>query len=133
MRVLSIANNYTKLARVEKSGWFKAWPETNQIGRQSEIAAAGLAITTLQNLLSRLSASSGEIRQRYGGDAVATRPTVRVRESETMVIVGLLKSMKELQLLSGNDYLFEALRETTKKKRSSGGRDSATGYDSRYS
>jgi len=36
-----------------------------------------------------------------------------VREAETMVVVSLLKSMKELQLVSSNEYLFEAVRDAT--------------------
>lgn len=120
MRMLALASNASKLQRVERSGWMKSWPDTNPVGRQTETAAAGLAINVLQQVLNRLGSSSAEIRQRYGGDAVATRPTVRVRESETMVVVGLLKSMKELQLLSGNEYLFDALHEKTKKKKGSG-------------
>lgn len=122
MRMLALAGNATKLQRVERSGWMKSWPDTNPVGRQSETAAAGLAINVLQQVLNRLGSSSGEIRQRYGGDAVSSRPTVRVRESETMVVVGLLKSMKELQLLSGNEYLFENLRDTSLSKKKSSGK-----------
>jgi len=120
MRLVALAGNVTKLRRVtERGSWAKAWPETSMLSRQAEATAAELAIGVLQQALNRLSASSGEIRQRYGSDAVASRPTVRVREAETMVIVGLLKSMKELQLLSGNEYLFDALRDSQKKGKGS--------------
>lgn len=50
--------------------------------------------------LDRLSQSSGELRQGFGADSVVQRPTVRVREVETMLLLSLLKSMKELLLLS---------------------------------
>jgi len=123
MRMLALASNATRLQRTEQNGWMRNWPETIVASRQTELAAAELAISSLQQVLTRLGSSSAEIRQRYGNDAVAARPTIRVREAETMVVVGLMKSMKELQLLSGNEYLFEALRETTRKKKT--GREKA--------
>lgn len=61
--------------------------------------------------LDRLSQWSGELRQGFGADSVVQRPTVRVREVETMLLLSLLKSMKELLLLSGNEYLYENLLE----------------------
>jgi len=100
MRMLAVASNHTRLLKAERSNWTKAWPDTGPIGRQAEAAAAELAIGSLQQALNRLSSPSLEIRRRYGGDAVAARPAVRVREAEAMVVVNLLKSMKELQLLS---------------------------------
>lgn len=119
MRMLALAANATRLHRVEQTGWTRHWPETSVVNRQTEMVAAEVAISALQQVLQRLGGSGDEIRKRYGSDAVAARPTVRVREAETMVVIGLLKSMKELQLLSSNEYLFEALRETTREKKAS--------------
>jgi len=115
MRMLAMAGHASKLQRAERTGWMKDWPKTMAMTRPLETAAAELAISSLQQVLNRLSSSSPEIRQRYGNDAVSARPTVRVREAETMVVVGLLKAMKELQLLSSNEYLFEALQDSQKQ------------------
>lgn len=117
MRMLALAANATRLHRVEQSGWMRHWPDTSVLGRSTESMAAELAINALQQVLQRLGASSAEIRQRYGSDAVAARPAVRVREAETMVVIGLLKSMKELQLLTSNEYLFEALRDNVRQRK----------------
>jgi len=133
MRMLAMANNVSKLQRVEKQGWFKTWPDTMLVSRQVEAQASELAVTSLQQILNRLSSSSPEIRQRYGSDAVAARPTVRVREAETMVVVSLLKAMKELQLVSGNEYLFEALRESTKSSKKARKSSSSSGQEKKAS
>lgn len=118
MRLIALSTNASRLQHiVERSKWAKAWPETAMISRQGEALAAELAILVLQQALHRLGNSSAEIRQRFGNDPVAVRPTVRVREAETMVVVGLLTSMKELQLLSGNEYLFESLVDSTRGQR----------------
>ena len=61
--------------------------------------------------MERLSQSTAELQRRFGADSVVQRPTVRVREVETMLLLSLLKSMKELLLLSKNEYLFEHLLE----------------------
>lgn len=115
MRLLALAGNVSRVERVERNGWMNAWPDTSAANRQSEAAAADLAISSLQQALQRLGGSGADIRQRFGSDPLAARPTMRVREAETMIVVSLLKSMKELQLLSGNEYLFEALRDSQKK------------------
>jgi len=117
MRMLALAGNATLLRRAERAGWLKNWPQTGMVDRRTEAAATELAVNSLSQVLGRLGGSSTEIRQRFGGDAVATRPTVKVREAETMIVVGLLKSMKELQLVSSNEYLFEALRESQGKRK----------------
>merc|ERR1712194_817884 len=115
--MLALAGNATLLRRAERAGWLKNWPQTGMVDRRTEAAATELAVNSLSQVLGRLGGSSTEIRQRFGGDAVATRPTVKVREAETMIVVGLLKSMKELQLVSSNEYLFEALRESQGKRK----------------
>jgi len=130
MRMLALAANATRLQRVERTGWARSWPDTGLVGRQTEAVAAELAIGALQQVLQRLGGSGTEIRQRYGSDTVAARPAIRVREAETMLVIGLLKSMKELQVLSSNEYLFEALRETTRKKKAN--RGSSRAYPERY-
>jgi len=116
MRLLALAANATRLQRAEKKGWFDRWPVTGMVDQKTEAAATELGINALQQVLSRLGSSSAQMRQRFGGDTAAARPTVHVREAETMIVVGLLKSMKELQLVSSSEYLFEALKED-------GGRD----------
>merc|ERR1719161_1609923 len=97
-----------------------------------EVAATELGIGALQQVLARMGSSSAQMRQRFGGDTAAARPTVHVREAETMIVVGLLKSMKELQLVSSNEYLFETLRnspgEGGKKKASKQARSGDGGY-----
>lgn len=115
MRMLALAGNASALRRAVERGWAGSWPRTGVLRRSAEAAAAELAVGALQQALGRLGASGAEIRGRFGGDPVALRPTVRVREAETMVVVGLLKSMRELQLLSANEYLYEALRENTER------------------
>merc|ERR1740130_2291576 len=100
------------------------WPVTGMVDQKTEAAATELAINVLQQVLSRLGSSSAQMRQRFGADTAAARPTVHVREAETMIVVGLLKSMKELQLVSSSEYLFEALKESEGQggSRSAGGR-----------
>ncbi|CAK0807318.1 unnamed protein product, partial [Prorocentrum cordatum] len=115
MRMLALAGNASTLRRAVEQGWAESWPHTGVLRRAAEAAAAELAVGALQLALGRLGGSGAEIRGRFGGDPVALRPTVRVREAETMVVVGLLKSMRELQLLSANEYLYEALRESTER------------------
>merc|ERR1719362_1756081 len=122
MRLLAMASNVSKLHRAETIGMMKSWPETAVSEKRIETAAAELAINALQTVLNRLSSSSNEIRQRYGQEAVAAHPALRVREAETMIAVSLLKSMKELQLIGSNDYIFEALRESTAVRRKQRGR-----------
>ncbi|CAE8623826.1 unnamed protein product [Polarella glacialis] len=120
MRMLVLAQNVTKLQRAELKGWMEAWPETIPLDQRTEAAAAALAVDVLQQALDRMGSSSAEMRQRFGGDTVAARPTVHVREAETMVIVGLLKSMKELAVLTSHEYLFEALKESQRADRKKG-------------
>eukprot|EP00927_Polykrikos_kofoidii_P050323 TRINITY_DN44235_c0_g1_i1.p1 TRINITY_DN44235_c0_g1~~TRINITY_DN44235_c0_g1_i1.p1 ORF type:complete len:513 (+),score=79.63 TRINITY_DN44235_c0_g1_i1:120-1658(+) len=112
MRMLALSRNVSKLQRAENAGWTQRWPATGLVDRKTETLAAELAISALQQALTRLSNANTEIRQRFGGDLLVARPTVRVREAETTLIVGLLKSVKELQLVSSNEYLFDALRDT---------------------
>eukprot|EP00933_Yihiella_yeosuensis_P027254 TRINITY_DN2113_c1_g3_i1.p1 TRINITY_DN2113_c1_g3~~TRINITY_DN2113_c1_g3_i1.p1 ORF type:complete len:312 (+),score=46.89 TRINITY_DN2113_c1_g3_i1:1-936(+) len=112
MRMLAMAYNASVLQRAERLGWMESWPETNAIDQRTEATAAELGVEVLEKALEPLGSSNAEIRQRFGSDTMARRPTVRVREAETMAIVGLLKSMRELALLSGHEYLFEALRDS---------------------
>merc|ERR1711976_811242 len=112
MRLLALAANATRLQRAEKKGWLSRWPVTGMVDQRTEATATELGIGALQQVLTRLGSSSAQMRPRFGGDTAAARPTVHVREAETMIIVGLLKSMKELQLVSSSEYLFEALRES---------------------
>merc|ERR1719408_870952 len=112
MRLLALAANATRLQRAAKKGWFDKWPVTGMIDQRTEATATELGIGALQQVLNRLGSSSTQMRQRFGSDTAAARPTVHVREAETMIVVGLLKSMKELQLVSSNDYLFEALKQS---------------------
>merc|ERR1711924_494676 len=101
-----------RLQRAINKGWMDRWPITGMVDQRSEAAATELGISSLQQVLHRLGSSSAQMRQRFGSDTAAARPTVHVREAETMIVVGLLKSMKELQLVSSSEYLFEALRES---------------------
>eukprot|EP00928_Gymnodinium_smaydae_P029650 TRINITY_DN22273_c0_g2_i1.p1 TRINITY_DN22273_c0_g2~~TRINITY_DN22273_c0_g2_i1.p1 ORF type:complete len:565 (-),score=129.72 TRINITY_DN22273_c0_g2_i1:108-1652(-) len=111
MRLLALSANATQVERAVRAGWAKNWPDTGLIDRAGETAATELAIASLQQALARLGGANGEIRQRYGRDVVAARPAMRVRQAETMIVVGLLKAMKELQLVSSSEYLFEALHD----------------------
>lgn len=122
MRMLALASNVSKLTRAEQKGWMHSWPVTEMAGKKVEATAVELAIGSLQQVLSRLGSSSAEMRQRFGNDAAAKRPSVQVREAETMIVVGLLKSMKELQLVASNEYLYEALHESSGKASSAGAR-----------
>merc|ERR1740130_1715043 len=101
------------------------WPVTGMVDQKTEAAATELAINVLQQVLARIGSSSALMKQRFGADTAAARPTVHVREAETMIVVGLLKSMKELQLVSSSEYLFDALRESESPggSRSTGGRN----------
>lgn len=120
MRMIALAANATRLRRAIKKGWLERWPVTGMVDQRTEATATELGIGSLQQVLNRLGSSSAQMRQRYGGDTAAARPTVHVREAETMIVVGLLKSMKELQLVSSSEYLFEALRESETGKADSG-------------
>jgi hypothetical protein len=122
MRMLALAGNYSKLKRAAKKGWLDRWPATGMVDQRTEAAATELGINALQQVLNRLGSSSAQMRSRFGADSAAARPTVHVREAETMIVVGLLKSIKELQLVSSNDYLFEALRESDGVNRPKEGR-----------
>eukprot|EP00747_Dinoflagellata_sp_TGD_P165324 gnl/TRDRNA2_/TRDRNA2_186446_c0_seq1.p1 gnl/TRDRNA2_/TRDRNA2_186446_c0~~gnl/TRDRNA2_/TRDRNA2_186446_c0_seq1.p1 ORF type:complete len:519 (-),score=88.46 gnl/TRDRNA2_/TRDRNA2_186446_c0_seq1:95-1651(-) len=117
MRMLALATNATRLRRAQSKGWLSAWPRTWLVDQQIEATATELAIFALQQVLDRLSSSGPEIRQRFGGDPLSAHPSAKVREAETMIVVGLLKSMKELQLVSSNEYLFEALRANERQER----------------
>lgn len=110
MRLLALAANATRLKRAEKKGWMDRWPVTGMVDQKTEATATELGIGALQQVLGRLGSSSSQMRQRFGHDTAAARPTVHVREAETMIVVSLLKSMKELQLVSSSEYLFEALQ-----------------------
>jgi len=112
MRLLALASNATRLNRADKKGWLDRWPVTRMIDQKTEAAATEIGINALQQVLTRLGSSSAHMRQRFGDDTAAARPTVHVREAETMIVVSLLKSMKELQLVSSSEYLFEALKES---------------------
>merc|ERR1712046_396171 len=112
---LALARNVSQLQRAENAGWLDNWPETGLVDRKTETLATEIAVTALQQIFTRLGSSSTEIRQRFGSDTVAARPSVKIREAETMIAVGLLKSMKELQLVAGSEYLFEALKDTKAK------------------
>lgn len=117
MRMLALAANHTRLKRAQKKGWLDKWPVTGMVDQKTETAATELGINALQQVLGRLGSSSTQMRQRFGNDAAAARPTVHVREAETMIVVGLLKSMKELQLVSSSEYLFEAIKDSEKSGR----------------
>mmetsp|Transcript_29633 Transcript_29633/g.48529 ORF Transcript_29633/g.48529 Transcript_29633/m.48529 type:complete len:204 (+) Transcript_29633:3-614(+) len=130
MRMLAFAVNATKLERAVYKGWARDWPVTEMVGKKLEAAAVELAIGALQQVLSRLGSSSAEMRQRFGNDPAAKRPTVQVREAETMIVVGLLKSMKELQLVASNEYLYEALHdESNSRGKASAGARSAGAWE----
>lgn len=115
MRMLAVAQNASTLLRAEQVGWMQNWPETAPFDQKNEVSAAELAVNALEQALDRIEASNAEIRQKFGGDTIPARATLRVREAETMVIVGLLKTMKELALLSSHEYLFEAMVLTGKQ------------------
>lgn len=111
MRLLALAANVTRLKRAESKGWMERWPVTGLVDQRTEATATELGVAALQQVLGRLGSSSQQMRQKFGGDTAAARPTVHVREAETMIVVGLLKSMKELQLVSSSEYLYDALRQ----------------------
>jgi len=117
MRMLALAGNATRLQLAEQRGWTEDWPETDPFDQRTEAAAAEIAVEALQQALERLSSSSAEARQRFGSDTLVARPVMRVREAETMMVVSLLKTMRELALLSSHEYLFEALRDSQKEIR----------------
>lgn len=107
MRLLAMAGNSTRLLKASRSGWLDDWPNTTALSRSAESQATELAVSALQQVLTKIGTSSAKIRKDFGTDAVATRPTVKVREAETMVVVALLKSMKELQLVTSNNQLYD--------------------------
>lgn len=119
MRMLAMSYNASRLARIEKPPllWMQDWPHTHLIDQHVEMAATQIAIDLLQQALEGLSSVNSQIRQKYGSDVVAARPTAKVREAETMILVQLLKTMKELQVVASNEYLFDTLRETQKKRK----------------
>lgn len=110
MRMISLARNASKLRRAARIGWLSEWPDTKMIDQRTELAAAELALNALQPVLNRLATNTLEIQRRFGEDSIAMHPTIRVREAETAIFVNLVKAMKELQLVSHNEYLFEALQ-----------------------
>lgn len=95
MRMLALSTEAKKLRKAHKTGWMANWPHTEKVNAQYETTAAAIAVHTLQHALDRLSTSNSKIRQRFGGDSVALRQTVKVREAEMLVIVSMLKSMKD--------------------------------------
>lgn len=107
MRLLALAGNSSRMLKANRSGWLKNWPNTTAHSRSAEAQATELAINALQQVLNKIGTSSAAIRKDFGNDAVATRPTVKVREAETMVVVALLKSMKELQLVTNHSQLYD--------------------------
>merc|ERR1719198_2169741 len=94
------------------------WPNTRLDSRKTEMAAVDLAINVLSQVLSRLSGTSADIKKRFGGDTVAERPSAKVREVETMLVISMLKSMKELQVVAKNEYLYENLQEEERERTS---------------
>mmetsp|Transcript_45820 Transcript_45820/g.106467 ORF Transcript_45820/g.106467 Transcript_45820/m.106467 type:complete len:491 (+) Transcript_45820:72-1544(+) len=108
MRLLSLATDGKKLQRALDQGWTRTWPDTLPLSHRDEGKAIELGIASLLQALGRLRSSSTDIKQHFGTDPVAERPTLKVREAETMLILGLLKSLKELQLVVSDGNLYEA-------------------------
>lgn len=117
MRLLALASNASRLQALERKGFFDEWPATSSANRRTEVAAVDLAIETLSHVLNRLSSKGAVIKQRFGADTVAQRPCAKVREAETMLVVSLLKSMKELQAIARDEFLFDNLRDSERERR----------------
>jgi len=111
MRLLAMASLPSKLKKAVKAGWLAKWPHTALVDQETDATAADIAINALTRILTTLGTTTAEARQRYGGDAVAARPLAKVRETETMIVVDLLKTMKELQLVASSEYLFQAMKD----------------------
>jgi hypothetical protein len=55
------------------------------------------------------------IREYFGSDVVASRPTSKVREAETVMLVEMVRQVSELALLSRSPELFEQVMRHAKK------------------
>jgi len=81
------------------------WP----VDQPSELQVTKLAASILQPQLDKLISSNRLIRTTFGADYVASRPTSKVREAETIMLVQLLKSINEVTLIAANPDLFEKI------------------------
>eukprot|EP00747_Dinoflagellata_sp_TGD_P186849 gnl/TRDRNA2_/TRDRNA2_44179_c0_seq1.p1 gnl/TRDRNA2_/TRDRNA2_44179_c0~~gnl/TRDRNA2_/TRDRNA2_44179_c0_seq1.p1 ORF type:complete len:632 (+),score=111.42 gnl/TRDRNA2_/TRDRNA2_44179_c0_seq1:96-1991(+) len=111
MRMLALASNASTLRRAEKTGWLSAWPQNGLVDQHNEATAADIAVSALQKILDRLTNTSTEIRQRHGAGLLTQYPAARVCEAEMLLVANLIKSMKELQLVSSNEYLFDTVKD----------------------
>jgi len=107
MRMLALAGNASKLRHAQQRGWV---PQ-HSYNRVSEAAAVEIAISSLQGALHSIGETSAELRQYFGGDSIAAHPALRVRTAETKAILDILKTMKDLQIVVSNEYLYEALQQ----------------------
>eukprot|EP00392_Amoebophrya_sp_AT5.2_P010447 g10507.t1 len=105
-------NKYSKY-----KNYFVNFPENvKPLDSKSEsqvfLAAAGL----IQEKLEEMLVSNKRIRTKYQAEYVAKRPTSKVREAETILIVTLLKSLNDAALLSENLDLMDSLMQPYKGK-----------------
>lgn len=82
-----------------------AWP----LDQSTEYRTARAAAQVLQPYLDSLVNTNKLIRARFGPDYVARRPTTKVREAETVLVVQFLKVVNEAALVTANGDLFDEL------------------------
>jgi len=99
-----------QLRALEKRGYMEKWPETAMISQTIEVKAASLALLLLQEKVEALMAGNKQVRETFGADNVAARPTTKVREAETLILVSLLNSMNELHMVVSSHDLYAQLK-----------------------
>eukprot|EP00397_Hematodinium_sp_SG-2012_P024732 GEMP01025778.1.p1 GENE.GEMP01025778.1~~GEMP01025778.1.p1 ORF type:complete len:493 (+),score=100.39 GEMP01025778.1:19-1497(+) len=113
LRLLAASKDGTdgkRLQVMETQDYMSKWPQTKMASQQIELKAAELALALLQKNVDAILSVNKEVRKTFGADNVAARPSTKVREAETMILVSLLKSMNELHVMASSPDLYWQLK-----------------------
>lgn len=96
-----------------QAAYFRNFPSNAfALKQEEETKTAIFSQRLLTEKLSKLNQGNRAIKSRYGGDYVARRPTSKVRESEIVLMVGLLRGLGEAVLMiAGNADIFEKVED----------------------
>ncbi|CAD7971802.1 unnamed protein product [Amoebophrya sp. A25] len=96
--------------------YWKRFPDfTQPIDSKSESSVILTGAELLTKKVDDFLIANSKIRKRFAADYVAKRPSSKVREFETVMVVHLLKSLNDVALITQNDELMSKILEFKQK------------------
>merc|ERR1712194_716920 len=117
MRVFSQYPRLSARRNFRERTYFKKFPkEASALDQMGELHTLIATAKLLQDKLQKLQQQNKVIRQRFGGDTVARRPTSKVREAEIVAVATLLRYVNEAIVVITNPDLYDKMASYMRHK-----------------